>query len=274
MDKILMKAAFLGIGLPCVPYIYFDRNAYAQNKEQILEKVEAKVAYPVFIKPANLGSSIGISKAKNREELANAIEIASHYDRRILAEQGVNNLKEINCSAMGFGGEVTASVCEMPVAWEEFLSYDDKYMRGGKSSKNGNDKKEGMAALARQIPAPISAELTKRIQDYTIQAFELLDCKGVVRIDYLYDTEREELYINEINTIPGSFAYYLWEPLGISYSQLLDKLIDYAYKANDETKASEYAFNSEILKKYQVGKQGNKLAGSKTAPGNIGSAKG
>lgn len=260
MDKILMKAAFKGAALPCVPYYHFDRNDYKENSDNILDSAEAQLSYPMFVKPANLGSSIGISKAKNREELAKAIEVASYYDRRILVEQAVPNLMEINCSGMGFGNDVQASVCEMPVSWEDFLTYEEKYLRSGKGGKGGNKQGAGMASLSRQIPAPISDELTAQIQEYTVKIFKLLDCKGVVRIDYLYNKETNELFVNEINTIPGSFAYYLWEPLGLTYSQLLDKLVHHALKANEESKASEYAFNSEILSKY---KQNGKLAGFK-----------
>ncbi|MBR3751359.1 MAG: D-alanine--D-alanine ligase [Clostridia bacterium] len=257
MDKILMKAAFKGAGLPVLPYIFFDRGSIKENMQKHLDDAEATLSYPMFVKPANLGSSIGISKANNREELENAIVVASHYDRRILVEQGVSSLCEINCSALGFGDDVTPSVCEMPVTWEEFLTYDEKYMRGGKSAK-GSKGASGMASLSRQIPAPISEDMTKVVEDCTVKAFRLLDCKGVVRIDYIIDKATDTLYINEINTIPGSFAYYLWEPKGITYPELLDKLIDYAIKAHNESKNNEYAYDSEILTRYGQGQGGVK----------------
>lgn len=254
MDKILMKAAFIGAGFPVLPYIYLDRGTIESQMDEHIAAAEAKLDYPMFVKPANLGSSIGISKAKNREELEEAIRVAAHYDRRILVEQGVADLEEVNCSAMGFANDVQVSACEMPVTWEEFLTYDEKYMRSGK----GGSKGEGMAALSRQIPAPISSEMTQAIEGYTAAAFKLLDCKGVVRIDYIIDKETGKLYINEINTIPGSFAYYLWEAKGVAYTKLLDRLVELALIAYDEDKNNEYAYDSEILIKYGQGSKGSK----------------
>ncbi len=240
MDKILMKAVFLGAGLPVLPYVFFDRDAWAKDENALLDKCEARLTYPMFVKPSNLGSSIGISKAHNREELKDAIDVAREYDRRILVEQGIDSPKEINCSALGFGDDVTASVCEMPYNSDEFLTFSDKYLNGGKNQA-------GMEALSRRIPAPISDEMTKRVQEMTKEVFRLMDCKGVVRIDYMCDKELKELYINEINTIPGSFAFYLWEPLGISYGKLIDKLVDIAFTAHKDKKKNNFAFDSEII---------------------------
>lgn len=257
MDKILMKSAFLGADFPVLDYIYFDRGQLAEEAEVLAGKAEERLGYPMFVKPANLGSSIGISKARNREELLKAMEVAAHYDRRILVERGVDDLEEVNCSALGFGSDVRVSVCEMPVTWEEFLTYDEKYMRGAKSG----GEKQGMQSLSRRIPAPISDELTARIQDYTRRVFQLFDCKGVIRIDYIIDKKDSSLYINEINTIPGSFAFYLWECSGLSYKELLDELIQYAVKAYEDSASSEYAYKSDILLNYSKGAE----SGSKGA---------
>lgn len=258
MDKILMKAVFMGAGLPVLPYTYFDRDAFKKDEEAILDKCEKAVTYPMFVKPSNLGSSIGISKAHNREELKNAILVASEYDRRILVEQGIDSPKEINCSALGFGDDVKASVCEMPYNSDEFLTFSDKYLNGGKNQA-------GMEALSRRIPAPIPDEMTEKVQKMTVDAFKLMDCKGVVRIDYMCDKDLKELYINEINTIPGSFAFYLWEPLGISYDKLIEKLIDIAFAAHKDKKKNNFAFDSEIIAGFARNSQkagkfgGNKL---------------
>ena len=249
MDKILMKAAFQGAGFPVLDYIYFDRGQLKREAEIFAGRAEERFNYPMFVKPANLGSSIGISKAKNRQELINAMEIAAHYDRRILVERGIDSLEEVNCSALGFGSSVRVSVCEMPVTWEEFLTYDEKYMRG---AKKGTDK-QGMQSLSRRIPAPISEQMTAQIQDYTKRAFQLFDCKGVIRIDYIIDKTDNSLYINEINTIPGSFAFYLWEASGLKYKDLLDELIQYAIKAYEDSSSSEYAYKSDILLNYGKG---------------------
>ncbi|MBS7263399.1 MAG: D-alanine--D-alanine ligase [Eubacteriales bacterium] len=253
MDKILMKAAFRGAGLPVLDYVYFDRGEFAADPERILDRIEAAVPYPVFIKPANLGSSIGISKAHDRSELRHAVEVASYYDRRILAERGVNELMEVNCSAVGYGSEVDTSVCEQPVTWEEFLSFDDKYIGGGKNApvKGGKSGgKGGMTNLSRIIPAPIGDELTARVRAMTAKAFRLLDCRGVVRIDYIIDKADGSLYINEINTIPGSFAFYLWEPLGVRYSDLIDRIVDCGLKAYADSRANQYSYDSKVLKSY------------------------
>ena len=257
MDKILMKAAYIGAGFPVLPYTYFDREAWLTDNEKILDKCENTLEYPMFVKPSNLGSSIGISKAHSREELKKAIDTAAEYDRRILVEKGLDSPKEINCSALGFGNDVSASVCEMPSNSDEFLTFSDKYLNGSKNQAS-------MEALARRIPAPIPDEMTEKIQKMTVDIFKLMDCKGVVRIDYICDRELKELYVNEINTIPGSFAFYLWEPLGVDYQKLIDKLIEYAVKANKDRKSNVFAFDSEIVSKFAKGSQkGGKLGFSK-----------
>lgn len=248
MDKILMKAAYIGAGLPVLPYTFFDRGAWKKDPEAALDACETKLKYPMFVKPSNLGSSIGISKAHDRTELKKAIDTAAAYDRRILVEQGLDSPKEINCSAMGFGSDVTASVCEMPYNADEFLTFSDKYLNGGKNQAS-------MEALARRIPAPIPEEMTQKIRQMSVDIFKLMDCKGVVRIDYICDADLKTLYVNEINTIPGSLAFYLWEPLGISYEKLIDKLIDCAMLAHKAKKDNNFAFDSQIIAKFASGSQ-------------------
>ena len=245
MDKILMKAAFKGAGIPVIDGTFFARDEWAADRAAILKKVEAEVPYPMIVKPANLGSSIGINVAEDREALEKAIDVAVSYDRRIIVEHAILDNIEINCSCMGYSGDVTASVCEQPVSWKKFLDYDEKYLNGGKIGSGS----EGMASLSRIIPAPIGDELTKEVQDLSVRIFKELDCKGVVRIDYLYDNAHQKLYANEINTIPGSFAFYLWEAAGVKYPELIDRLIGFAEKAYADKKHSNYAFESSILQK-------------------------
>lgn len=250
MDKIAMKLIYQGAGFPVLPMVWFLREDYARDPDKYIDKIESAFGYPAFVKPANLGSSIGISKAKDRETLKAAIEVASHYDKRILVEKGVAHAKEINCAALGYAANVRASVCEMPASWEEFLTFDDKYLRGGKSGKQGaktTPAKSGMASLARQIPAPIPEEMTKRIQDLSIEMFKVMDLKGVVRVDYILDQDDNTLYVNEVNTIPGSLAFYLWEPLGISYRELIDILVSDAIAAQKEKEKSVFSFESALL---------------------------
>ena len=254
MDKILMKKVFEAHHLPVLPYTYFIRDEWEKNKDSVIEKVEAELTYPMFVKPSNLGSSIGISKAKDRDGLINAIEVATQYDSRIIVEKGVENLIEINCSALGFGDDVKTSVCEQPVNWEEFLTFEDKYMRGGKSAKSetrtGNKlgfKQGGMESMDRRIPANIPEEQTKEVQELTQKAFQCLNSKGVVRIDFIIDKDDNKIYINEINTIPGSFSFYLWKHNGLEYSELIDKLVEIAEKTNEEKNKNNYTYQSDII---------------------------
>ena len=228
MDKIIMKKVFEANNLPVLPYVYFLRDEWEKDKDKILKEIEEKLSYPMFVKPSNLGSSIGITKATDKEKLIEGIEVAINYDSRILVEKGVVNLREINCSGLGYQDDIMTSCCEEPLNWTEFLTFEDKYLRGGKSAKGGaktaptkianatlGSKQSGMASMDRRIPADISDEHTKEIKEYTREAFRALSSKGVVRIDYIIDTDEDKVYLNEINTIPGSFAFYLWNHDGL-----------------------------------------------------------
>ena len=177
MDKIIMKAVFKSMGLPVLESTYCYRSEWKENPSAVTARAEA-LGYPLYVKPANLGSSIGISRAVDRASFEQAMEVACAYDRRILIEKGLNRPVEINCACIGFGGKATPSLCEQPVSWEEFLSFDQKYLRGAG---------KGMESLGRKIPAPISEEQTQKIQAYTVQIFQMLECKGVVRVDYMID---------------------------------------------------------------------------------------
>ena len=244
MDKIVMKAVFESMGLPVVPGKYYYRSQCEEAIQTVLEDAE-QLGYPLFVKPANLGSSIGIGKAADRESLRRAIQVAMNFDRRILVEKGLEHPIEINCACLGTGYECVPSLCEQPAGLDDFLSFEDKYTRGTGS--------KGMKSLTRQIPAPISEEMTKRIQQMTVDIFRMLECKGVVRIDYMIDRQDNTLYVNEINTIPGSFAYYLFEPMGLSYRELIDRLVEGAFTAHQEKKRSSFAFSSQILEKAMSG---------------------
>ena len=254
MDKIAMKQVFRSSSLNVLPDVIVNRSELKQNKKAVLARISAALKYPVYVKPANLGSSIGISKASDEKELSEALEVAASYDRRILVEQGIEKLMEINCSVLGFDGEAEASVTEMPVKWTEFLSFEEKYLRGGKGAKGGKlggaktaSAKGGMASLKRQMPAPIGEEMTRKVESAAIQAFNALDCKGVARVDFLLDEDTNELYAGEINTIPGSLSYYLWEEKGLPFTKLIDKLVEYAFKASAETNQNVFSYKSAIL---------------------------
>lgn len=242
MDKALMKKVFAGCGFPQMPWVTATRHGYQADQEGSLAKME-QLGYPLYVKPANLGSSIGISRVADRKALCEAIELAFAYDRKIVVEKGVADAMEINCSVLGLGDDCKASLCEKPLGWKDFLTFEDKYLRGGK----------GKNAATRQIPAPISDEMTEKIRALARDIFAEMDCKGVVRIDFLVDNQTGELYVNEINTIPGSMAFYLWEPCGLKYPQLIDELVDIALRAAREKKQNSYAYDSAILQKVRSG---------------------
>lgn len=252
MDKIMMKQVFRGMDFPVLPDIFALRSEWQADPDAVIGRVEEKLPYPVFCKPSCLGSSIGVSRADDRNALREALDLAFTYDRRVLIEQGLDHPVEVNCSVLGFDSEVSASVTEMPTtSGGDLLDFADKYLAGGGS--------KGMASLKRIMPAPIGDDMIKRIEELSKQIFRALDCKGVVRIDYML-TGDDDFYITEINTIPGSMAFYLWQETGLPYAQLIDKLVGYAQKAFDEKNSNNYAFTSDILSGVVLGgKKGGKL---------------
>ena len=207
----------------------------------------------MFVKPANLGSSIGISRADDREGLIRAMDIAVSYDRRVLIEKGVTEIAEVNCSAMGYGDEVRVSETEMPIRWDdgELLDFSQKYLRG----QGG----KGMSSLKRQIPAPVGEDKIEEIKRLTARVFREMDCRGVVRIDYIIDKAEDKLYLGEINIIPGSLAFYLWEPVGVSFRQLIDAMVADAYKAWTDKNKSVFSYNSNILSAVRNGTKAAKM---------------
>ena len=240
MDKIVMKKIFSGMGLPVLPYIWFNREEWSKDKKELINKIHYTLDYPVFIKPANLGSSVGISMANNEEELIKGIEIA---DKRILIEKGIEKAVEVNCSVIKIDNEIKTSALEEPVKWEKFLTFEDKYVRAN------NKTKSGLQDMSRVIPARISNEIKEQIEEYSKKIYRAIDCKGVVRIDYILNSDRDKVYVNEINTIPGSFSFYLWEPIGISFKKLLDSIIEESIKDFEDKKNNIYKFDSALMKK-------------------------
>lgn len=255
MDKILMKDVYKSYNLPIVDYTWFFRKKWFDDKETVLNDIEKKLNYPLFIKPSNLGSSVGISKATDRKTLEESIEVAIVYDRKIIVEEGVVDPREINCAVLGYDDNVEASLCEEPVGWTDLLTYEDKYVNSNtKGSKSGG----------RNIPAELSDEKTKEIQQIAKESFMAIDCKGTARIDFLMDSE-EKVYVNEINTQPGSVGYYLWEPMGMPFNKLIDKLIEIAIQANKDKNATTYSYDVDLFDKVELGK------GTKGSKGSSGS---
>ncbi len=257
MDKVYMKQFFKGCGFPVLPSCWFLRKAWEADSKKILEEIEKELPYPVFVKPASLGSSIGVSRADDREALTHALELAFDFDRKVLVEKGINDPLELNCSVLGYNGEAQASEIEMPITSGDLLTFLDKY---------GTGSTKGMASLKRVLPAPIEPELRKEIQSLSIQIFNAMDCKGVVRIDYMFSPEDDKLFITEINTSPGSLAFYLWEPCALPYSGLIDKMVECAMQAKEDKDNSNFAYTSDILKDIHLGgKAGAKNGGAKNA---------
>lgn len=256
MDKIAMKQILRGAGFPVLDFVWFTREQLKKERQAVIERVEKEIKYPAFIKPAALGSSIGVSRAKNREELERALDVAASYDRRILVEVGVVHPVEINCAAVGYGEDVRASVCEMPVpsSNDTFLDFWQKYLRN--ASTKGEESR-GMKSLSRVVPAPIGDELTGRIQTMTCDIFKLLDCCGTVRVDFILD-QNDMLFVNEPNTIPGSLAFYLWKASGLDFPKLIEKMVEDALRAHADKNSSVFAYDSSILKKVAAGTKGSK----------------
>ena len=248
-DKVVMKQIFKDMKLPIVDYTWFFDSDYADDPEKIFKEVK-KLEYPVIVKPATLGSSVGISFVKKESELAEAIEEAMNYDTKVVVEAAVKNLVEVNCSVFGNYSNQETSVIEEVTSDDDFLTFKDKYVGGSKGKLKGASK--GMVSASRIIPARISEDLEKSIKETSKKAFRALNLSGVCRIDYLIDKETNKYYINEPNTIPGSLAYYLWEPTGKTYEELLDNMITLAIKDYKNRSRKIYSFESNILSNYGV----------------------
>ncbi len=255
MDKAVFKDVLKSAGLPVLDCVTFRSREYMLEKQKITAEIEEKVGFPLIIKPVNLGSSVGITKVKDKDGLDEAITLAASFADKILAEHAVNNLREINCSVIGDADSCEASVCEEPFMNDEILSYEDKYM----SNKKGGASK-GMASLGRKIPADISEEKATEIKRLACDIFKAIGASGVVRIDFLIDTETDKVYANEINTIPGSLAFYLWEPTGLKYTDMIDKLVDLAFSRQRNRENLTYTIDTNILSGVSFGAKGAKGA--------------
>ena len=270
MDKIMQKKVLKESGIPVVDFHAFYSVEYVKDDEKILKEIEDKIEYPMIVKPGNLGSSVGIKKAKNKAELEEAIEFAMEFADRVIVEKAVEDLKEINCSVIGNQAENEASVCEEPFFSDEILSYTDKYIGdgktkggtigGAKASVKGGMKgaKAGETQFSnKKIPADISKEKTEEIQKLAKDVFNILGCNGVARIDFLIDKKTDKVYVNEINTIPGALSYYLWEASGKTFEQELDEIIELAIKRQRDREKLTFSYDQNILA-MQGGVKGSK----------------
>ena len=240
MDKITMKMILKSCGIPVVDYVWFTDKEWFARRDELIDRIEKEIGYPVIVKPANLGSSVGIGRACNREELIEKIDGAEVYTTRIIVEDMVEDLQEINCSVLGDCDENQASVLEEPIKSGEILSYEDKYVGGTKGAK-------GMQAAQKRIPANLPQAETERIQFLARETFRVLSCHGVSRVDMIINRKTRDIYVNEINTIPGSLSFYLWEATGISFEQLMDRLVELAIKRKREQGMKTVSYDHNIF---------------------------
>ncbi len=249
-DKVVMKQVLASNNINIVDYVWFFDNEYLEEKETILKKID-KLGYPVVVKPATLGSSVGIEFVKDKKHIEEAIEEAINYDTKIVVEKAVDNLVEVNSSVIGNYEHQKVSPLEEVMGEDEILSFTDKYLSNGKTKGTAS---KGMASTSRIVPARISDKLTKQIQETSKEVFRLFNFSGVCRIDYLIDSKAEKYYVNEPNTIPGSLAFYLWKEIGMSYKEELDEIISIAIKEYKNKTKKVRSFDSNILEGFNGSK--------------------
>lgn len=260
MDKVLSKMICRDQDIPIVDFVALRESQWAHNEDEWLDRIEAELGYPVVVKPARLGSSIGITMAGDRKKLDRAIEEALRYDDKVVIEHAVKKLREINCAVLGDPHEAEPSVLEQPVRTEgeELLTFEEKYMRGGGDSSGGkgaarrrgsksSEGSGGMASLDRIIPAPLDEAMADRIRKLAVKVFQLFECGGVARIDFMIDEATGDVFFNEINTIPGSFSFYLWDPAGVPFDELLSRMIELARKRHRDRNSRIRTYDVNLL---------------------------
>lgn len=248
-DKITCKAVLKEAGIRVVDSMSFRREDWSRSRADVLVRME-ELGYPLFIKPATLGSSIGISRPKEATEAAAGIDLALSLDRRVLVERAMTGAMEINCSVIG-NMDIKPSVLEQPISFDEFLTYEEKYLHGGAN--------KGMKGADRQIPAPIPASLTQEIRDIAVRAFRAIDGRGIARMDFL--VKDGEVYLNEINTLPGSLSFYLWQETPewrLSPAMVCDELIRIAFEAHADKRRTVYSHKTRLVAQAARGMKGMK----------------
>lgn len=247
MDKITMKMILRACNIPVVDYVWFTDKQWFAKRDELIAQIEEKLGYPVIVKPANLGSSVGIGCAHNRTELIDKIDTAEQYSTRLIVEYMVKDLQEINCSVIGDCDEYQMSVLEQPLTSQDILTYTDKYMGGTKGAK-------GMAASQKKFPADLPDVETKKIQFLAGETFRALSCHGVSRVDVMIEGKSErdasgcrKIFVNEINTIPGSLSFYLWEGSGIKFDEEMERLVQLALKRKREQGMKTVSYDQNIF---------------------------
>ncbi len=252
MDKVLTKIVYQRFNIPTTNFIYFENKEWVNNKEDIINDIKSNLTWPVIVKPTKLGSSIGIAKAKTDQELELAIEVALHYDQKVIVEECIEELMDLTVAVIG-NEEPIASLIQESVYSKEFFSYEDKYLEQG-GAQLGNAEKKII------IPATLDDETTKEIKQMAIDIYKIFNCSGTARVDFLYSKTYKKFYANEINPLPGTLYHHLWKKSGIELKDLLTKLIEYANERQDKKNKVTYTFDSDILK--QSNKDKMKLKGA------------
>jgi D-alanine-D-alanine ligase len=247
MDKIAMKQVLSSYNIPITPYVSFTKDDYLLQPDKVLQEIENGLKYPVFIKPANLGSSIGINKALSKKDLESSIEVALHYDSRVICEQGIEDLQEINCAVRGDLFQTETSLLEEPITYKDFLTFEEKYINQGGTMQGVKSKVK--------IPAELPEEnMTEEIQKCAQEVFKILHCSGIARVDFLIDIKQKKFFVNEINTIPGGLQGHLWEKSGTPLLKVLKEAIDTAISRERKKEKNTFVFASEILTKGNIKK--------------------
>ena len=246
MDKRVSRSALRGAGIPVLDDVMVSRSRWLDRPDAVCTDLAQLPGFPMYVKPRRLGSSIGVARVENDEQLRDALEVAFGYDTSILAEAAQDASIEVNCSVLGWGDDVEASVCEQPVS-NGTLSYADKYLSGAKAKGGAKAPAGGMKHSQRIIPAPIPDALTARIQETAKAAFRAIGAAGVTRVDFLVSPEQDSFVVNELNTLPGSLSFYLWEASGVRFDALLTKLIDMAMARHREQQATTSSIDTWLL---------------------------
>ncbi len=277
MDKYACKEILRANGIPVIDGKLYKINDYKNDEATLRKDIEKSLGFPVITKPVNLGSSVGISIAKNQAELEKSLEEAFTYASKVLVEKAIMNLKEVNCSVIGDYESAKASECESPIKMDKILSYRDKYLGNGtkgtkgvkgtkssgiKGSKNasfGGTMGSDNSNPSLELPAKITAEQKKTIQELAIKTFQALGCNGVIRIDFIIDQDNSKIYVNEVNTIPGSLSFHLWRETGTNYTEELNEIIALGLKRAREEKNLTFSFETNILANFNGAKAGQKM---------------
>ena len=244
IDKVLTKLFYERHGLSTTKFISFYGNDWKESREHVLENVKNNLRFPLFVKPARLGSSIGIARVEAADDLTRAIEVALHYDEKILVEEGIRDVMDVTCAVLGTNPP-TPSLLQESVFGGALFSYDDKYLK-----KGGVQLGKGEEGIV--IPARLDTETTEKIRSTAVSVFRLFGCSGIARVDFLYDKNSEKIYVNEVNTLPGTLYHHLWKKSGIELGELLSRLINLAEERNAKKKDIISTFDSSVLSQVAV----------------------